>query len=158
MRWKTASSPRSAARSHSTRRASTLLLRGLDLLVTIANTPEAQAAPWQDANAPEAQGYLATWRRRWRRPPRARAGIADARPAAKPRKARAAKATPRPGAAARAIAAARRTPRRSEDAKPTIARQVERNILATPVGLPRKARAATARCAWPRRTSTACWA
>jgi two-component system sensor histidine kinase and response regulator WspE len=36
-----------------------LLLRGLDLLVAIANTPEAQAGPWQDANAPQAQSYLA---------------------------------------------------------------------------------------------------
>src|SRR6476619_5504820 len=36
-----------------------LLLRGLDLLVAIANTPEAQAEPWQDANAPQARSYLA---------------------------------------------------------------------------------------------------
>jgi two-component system sensor histidine kinase and response regulator WspE len=36
-----------------------LMLRGLDLLVQIANTPEAEAASWQDAEAPAAQAFVA---------------------------------------------------------------------------------------------------
>ena len=36
-----------------------LMLRGLDLLVQVANTPEAEASAWEDASAPDAQRFLA---------------------------------------------------------------------------------------------------
>jgi two-component system sensor histidine kinase and response regulator WspE len=124
-----------------------LLLRGLDLLVAIANTPEAEAEAWQDANNAEAQRYLADLAAALSasepaadpEPAPAPAPAAEPAPtkAAKPRKARAAKATrePNPLPRERRGASERRADPDVRDASDRRA-SVERNILATPVGSP----------------------
>jgi two-component system sensor histidine kinase and response regulator WspE len=112
-----------------------LLLRGLDLLVSIANTPEEQAEPWQDANAAEAQRYLADLARALSAPA-AKPAIVEvpAKAAAKPRKQAAAKAASASRERRRERAERRSEPRERDS--PERRSQVERNILATPVGLP----------------------
>jgi two-component system sensor histidine kinase and response regulator WspE len=57
-----------------------LMLRGLDLLVQIANTPEAEAASWQDAEAPAAQAFVADLTAALAAPAPAPAEVAPAEP------------------------------------------------------------------------------
>jgi two-component system sensor histidine kinase and response regulator WspE len=101
-----------------------LLLRGLDLLVLVANTPEAEAAPWQDAAAPPVQAYLgelATAQSTQSAPPVA--APAPATPTAAP-------VAPRKRAA--------RERRRDPDSRESADRRdpIERSIVASPVAAP----------------------
>jgi two-component system sensor histidine kinase and response regulator WspE len=91
-----------------------LMLRGLDLLVRVAGTPEGEAAPWQDAAAAPAQAYVADLA----------AALAAPEPAPAPEPA--AKAPPK------------RRARAQEPAQSGVPRErrsnVQRDIVATPVG------------------------
>jgi len=117
-----------------------LLLRGLDLLVQVANTPEAEAERWQEASAPEAQRYLADLAAALAAPAVAQTESEPAAPStpaavvappAKKKKRAAAREGDAPGPSARER-------RRDPESRDSVERrsQVERNILATPVGLP----------------------
>jgi len=122
-----------------------LLLRGLDLLVAIANTPEEQAEPWQDANSPQAQAYLADLAAALAAPAPAAPGASAQPPAPAPTQAPKARPKARPRRKSDEETAEEQRERRRErerradpEAREAVERrsQVERNILATPVGLP----------------------
>jgi two-component system sensor histidine kinase and response regulator WspE len=116
-----------------------LLLRGLDLLVAIANTPEAQAGPWQDANAPQARSYLADLAAALAAPVAEAEPLVAAEPVARPKPATKRRKSDKPvdphaARERRGEAERRADPDRGEEGERR--NQVERNILATPVGLP----------------------
>jgi len=99
-----------------------LLLRGLDLLVTIANTPEDEGVAWQEADAPEARSYLVDL---------AAVLASPSTPAPAP-SAPTAEAQPRERRGERSE---RRSEARVEDTSERRS-QVERNIVTSPVGAP----------------------
>jgi two-component system sensor histidine kinase and response regulator WspE len=134
-----------------------LMLRGLDLLVQVANTPEAEAAPWQNASAPAAQAFLAELAAALAAPTAPAAPSVEAAPApappptpeveevaapaaksgpAKPK--RAARREPSPEAAARSSARERRreVERRAQPVEREASERrnnIERHIVAAPV-------------------------
>ncbi|MEO8161049.1 MAG: chemotaxis protein CheA, partial [Arenimonas sp.] len=124
-----------------------LMLRGLDLLVLVANTPEAEAARWEKAGAPEVVRYLADLSAALATPvagapsPGSPLAAPITAPApATPRKRAAARqagegaeARPQPSARERRVDTERRdelAPRETPDRRSNI----ERSIVATPTG------------------------
>jgi two-component system sensor histidine kinase and response regulator WspE len=105
-----------------------LMLRGLDLLVQVANTQEEQAAPWQDAAAPEAQAYVADLA--------AALAAPAAAPAAKPAKKRARVEAPVQGDVPRERRTEARRARAAAKDESDRRSNIQRDILATPVGAP----------------------
>ncbi len=109
-----------------------LLLRGLDLLVLVANTPETEASPWQDAAAPEAQAFVSDLAAALAAPAVEAAPSPATSPAPVQKRTR-----KRAGEAPRERReenGRRREPGEREAQERRS--EVERNILASPVGLP----------------------